>query len=281
MAKSQILTIILTALMVLSVFSCSNSTMGTNGEENVEFQIEQIVYEDSINGADGTIFYRAEIDLPVAGPDSLLNCIREWINEELGGNYSGTLNCDTDMLRSYASYYFENLDENEIPGTGTHLTIRKIDETDTYVTYLMQGCTYTHDANNAPIVRHLRNKNIKTSLVEIPFVKGMTFSKKDGARHDWEMFCETTILKSLLSHSIKEQYFENNDSDFVNAIDIMVKDTTDFPLPETDPWFVEDSIQFIYQPYEIAPYSVGLPTCRIAISDIVTILTPKAKELLK
>ncbi len=260
-ANGQWLTTILTALIVLSEFSCSNSTIGNKMEENAEFQIEHVVYEDSITSEDGSIYYKAEIDVPVAGPDSLLNQIKEWINEELGGSYTGELNCDTAMLSSYAVYFFENGIDDGQTGLGTQLTIRKIRETDTYVSYLMQGQTYTGGVHG------------------MPFTKGMTFSKADGSRIDWDAFTDTRPLKPLLLHAIREQYFEGNDSDFVQAIDIMVKDTLDFPLPETDPWLITDSVQFVYQPYEIAPYAAGLPTCRIAAKELFPYLSQKAKDL--
>lgn len=252
--------IALTSALAL-LLSCSNSTMGSKVDESAEFQIERVVYEDSITSEDGSIYYKADIDVPVAGPDSLLSCIREWINEELGGSYTGELNCDTAMLSSYAAYFFENGIDDEQAGLGTQLSIRKTYETDTYVSYLMQGQTYTGSVHG------------------MPFTKGMTFSKTDGSRLDWDVFTDTQPLKTILLHAIREQYFEGNDSDFVQAIDIMVKDTTDFPLPETDPWFTADSIQFVYQPYEIAPYAAGLPTCRIALKALLPYLSPKVKGL--
>lgn len=259
--------IILTVLTVLSVFlySCSNSTIGTGSpeDESVEFQVERINFEDSMSSGDGTLYYKAEIDLPIAGPDSLLACIKAWINEELGGSYQGELNCDTSMLQSYADYFFRNDAEEGFDGISTQLTIHKIDETDQTITYLMEGYTYLGGAHGTP------------------FTKGMTFSKSDGSRYGWNLIADTEPLRDLLKQAIKDQYFEGNDSDFVFAVEVMVKDTANFPTPDTDPWLVGDSLQFLYQPYEIAPYAVGQPTCRLAISQIKDCLSQKAEEIIK
>lgn len=256
--------IALTALSVFS-FSCSNSTIGTGSpeDESVEFQVERIHFEDSLADEDGTLYYKAEIDLPVAGPDTLLASIKEWINEELGGSYSGELNCDTAMLESYANYFFENDAESDASGATTQFTIHKIDETELTVTYQMEGYTFSGGANG------------------MPFTKGMTFSKTDGSRYGWNILSDTENLKDILFTAIKEQYFEGNDSDFIQAIEVMVKDTADFPLPETDPWLVGDSIQFVYQPYEIAPFAVGKPSCKVATRELSGLFSQKAKEIIK
>lgn len=254
---------ILIALCALSVFSCSNSTMGGKSEETADFKVERVSYADSMISEEGPIYYKAEIDIPVAGPDSLLNCIKAWINDELGGSYTGELNCDTAMLQSYAEYFFQNDADESYPGSGTQFSIHKVFETSKYVSFVMEGHTYTGGDKG------------------MPFTKGMTFAKADGARYDWEMFDETSDLKQLLCHGIKEQYFENDSATFTSAIEIMVKDTADFPLPEADPWFIDDSVQFIYQPYEIAPFASGQPTCKLALTDIIIFLTDKARALVQ
>lgn len=252
------------ALPVLS-FSCSNSAISTGSpeDETVEFQVERINFEDSLPAEDGTLYYKTQIDVPVAGPDSLLASIKSWINEELGGSYTGELNCDTAMLESYSNFFFENDADSETPEASTQLTIHKIDETDYSVTYKMEGYSYVGGAHG------------------MPFTKGMTFSKADGSRYGWNLLSNTEDLRALLLSSIREQYFEGNDSDFTQAIEIMVKDTTRFPLPETDPWIVGDSIQFVYQPYEIAPFAVGLPSCRIPVRQLIGYLSQKANEIIK
>ena len=265
MAQGQkLMANILIALLALSVFSCNNSTMRGGKDDGMpDFKVERVHYEDSITSTEGAIYYKAEIDMPVAGPDSLLNCIKTWINDEMGGSYTGELNCDTAMLQSYAEFFFENDADENYPGSGTQFSIHKVYETEKYVSFVMQGYTYTGGTHG------------------MPFTKGMTFSKADGSRNDWNMFEETADLKELLYKGIEDQYFDGDSTAFFSAIEIMVKDTADFPLPEADPWLVNDSMQFIYQPYEIAPYASGQPTCRISLADVFLFLTDKTKILIQ
>lgn len=252
-------------LLALPLFSCSNAAIvNDQNEEFVGFQVATVHFEDSIKKNDGSIFYKADIDIPVEGADSLVKVIKAWINEELGGTYSGELNFDQDMLSSYSKVYFTNFNDVVDSIHGTEIEIRKVAETDKYVSYIMIG-SYSE-----------RGKNYSSNTC------GMTFSKEDCSRNGWNLIANPGEIKTNIREAIKSQYFDNNQADYLNAINVLVRDTTDFPLPSAGPWLVEgDSIQFVYQPYEIAQYSAGMPSCRLALKDIVTSLSVAATQLME
>lgn len=251
-------------LLALPLFSCSNATVinGQN-EELAGFHIETVHFEDSIKKNEGSIFYKADIDIPVEGSDSLVNVIKAWINEKLGGTYSGELNFDKDMLSSYSNIYFTNFNDEIDSVHGTEIEIRKVSETDKYVSYIMIG-SYSD-----------KGKNYSSNTC------GMTFSKEDCSRNGWNLISNPGEIKTNIRDAIRCQYFDNNLEEYMNAINVLVRDTSDFPLPSADPWLVEgDSIQFVYQPYEIALFSAGMPSCRLALKDISNSLSVAATRLM-
>ena len=250
--------------IALLLCSCSNTTINKEGkvEELPEFQVSTIQFADSIAGEDGASYFKAEIDVPVGGPDTLVQNIQNWINEELGGSYTGALNCDSNMMRNYARDFFENELDDAFPGSGTEYDINRVAENDLYVSYMIEGYIYTGGAHGMPVT------------------SGVTFAKKTGKKFGWDMFNDGSVLRDQIKNALIQQFFEGNREAFDNATEIMVKDPDQFPLPETDPWLVDDSVQFVYQAYEIAPYSVGQPMCRLAVKDVLYAFSEQAKYAL-
>lgn len=81
------------------------------------------------------------------------------------------------------------------------------------------------------------------------YQEGATFSKKNGVRFDFGMFKDPMALEDLLG-----------------------------TVPTTDPWIMHDSVVFIYQSYEIAPYSSGLPQSRWPYAAIKDGLSDEGKS---
>ena len=50
-----------------------------------------------------------------------------------------------------------------------------------------------------------------------------------------------------------------------------------FPLPSTNPWIENDSVHFIYGPYEIAAFAAGMPECAFPYSVMEKFLTNEGK----
>lgn len=98
----------------------------------------------------------------------------------------------------------------------------------------------------------------------------ITFSKKDGSRCGWDLLAD--MDKKEIAGKIKaglKEYFKitepNSDSKLREMLmgidDADYKDN--FPLPAYPPYLVKDGVAVLYQQYEIAPYSAGMPKCVI------------------
>lgn len=70
-------------------------------------------YSKEVDSSTGT--NKLNIDYPTSGNAILLQNIREWINEELGGTYDGDLNDGA----TFFAYYTKGLDNNEEDGYST------------------------------------------------------------------------------------------------------------------------------------------------------------------
>lgn len=254
MKKSICLTIIaLTALLA----SCGN-----NANDNQELKFATKTYESKSKSVE----VKVSIDLPTQGNAVLTNAIAEYINEELGGTYMGSL-ANADSLVNYygnaqrdtfttwhdswedaAPYYFAT-------------TIKKAYETNSYVTLTTHNEQYTGGAHG------------------MTTESGMTFRKSDGRRFGLEMFTNLQLdeIHQLMKEGLKE-YFKscgdtvNTDQELKEML--LIDDDVNFlPYPQEPPYLTADGVTFEYTAYEIAPYAAGLPKFTIPFDKIRPYLT--------
>ena len=249
-------------LFVFLLTSCNSASVRKGDAETVEFSVKRVEFKDSLQGEDGASYYSTSIDLPVSGPDTLVSNIKNWINDELGGEYKGEIDCDTMMMRQYAQDFFKNEIDIAFPDSGSECSINKVAETDQYVSYETDGYAYTGGAHG------------------MPFRRGVTFCKQNGQQFAWNLFLDGSQLRDMVRNAIVTQYFEGDEERFKDLTQVMIRDGEQFPLPQTAPWLLDDSVMFVYQAYEIAPYVAGQPNCRIAIKDLVSFFSDDAKTML-
>ena len=212
-------------------------------------------------------------DFPTDGNFLVVNSIREWISEQLGGSFTGTPDNGKAMLTHYAQQALQDLndcakdfgaeDSALIEGMvfDTDIQIEKIHETDQYVTYSYYEQGYSGGAHGWRVAH------------------GQTFRKSDGRRVGLDFFQNEELdnLASILKKELLKDFFENDTAEFRNS---MYDYYTTLPLPEYPPYFTKDGVFFVYQLYEIAPYVVGMPSCKLSYSTIEPMLTLAGKELL-
>ena len=235
-----------------------------------DIKIMQVAMSDSLvlNGVPGTV--KISADFPESGNFFVINNIREWMSEQMGGTYTGDFGNGTQLFDHYRKSVLRDFQENIIPDMPKiediscyrEYNFAKTEETDKYVTYVYTQEGYSGGAHGWHIAL------------------GQTFRKSDGRRIDLDIFREESKdeLAQLVRDNIFTQYFESDKESFENGL--MVDNIDYFPLPESVPYFTADGVNFIYQQYEIAPYALGLPSCVISYDMIEPFLTQTGRSLI-
>ena len=231
---------------------------------DMEFRTEQRTFTDSLEQNGVNASYTVTLDVPVAGNPVLVDSIKQWLSYRLGNTYEGEQTFDNEMLKHYATEYFQTCDEDGLfEGLGAYLEFSATLLTDTagFITYEVEGYDYTGGAHG------------------MPFNYGVTFSKEDGSQIGWDIFADTTSLTPLFKAGVADYFEEVDISDLSDFLFDGVEE--DFPLPGTSPRMTSEGVGFIYGAYEIAPFAAGMPSGVIPYKKVEKKLSDKAKKLLK
>lgn len=216
------------------------------------FSVMRIHFKDSVydSSEDATSSFTLTVDVP-SGTDSLVTAINLWIARQL--NSRGTLSFTEEELSQLSDAYLRQ--DGLKPGTRLCDSICMVYNTDRYVSYERKGYEYTGGAH------------------ALPYYYGVTFDKATGENISEDLFKTTDGLGRLLKKHLLAQYAKNPKIDFEDLLFENMR--KDFTLPVYPAWMVADGVRFAYSTYEIAPYSVGIPTCTIPYSDIKKYLKRK------
>ena len=221
----------------------------------------------TVNNVKG--LFKIDADFPDSGNFFVINNIREWMSEQLGGTYEGNMEDGAKMLDHYKNVVLTDFKENIIPDMPQSedmscykdVKIKKLYETDRYVSYLYTQEGFAGGAHGWYLMQ------------------GQTFRKSDGRRIDYDIFRAELMdeLADLVKDNIFTQYFESNTEDMENLLTMENNDF--FPLPQSAPIFREDGVEFVYQQYEIACYAAGMPACVISYDLLEPFLTQAGRWL--
>jgi hypothetical protein len=100
-------------------------------------------------------------------------------------------------------------------------------------------------------------------------VEGATFNKADGKRLDASIFAQDklTDIKKEVTEGLKEFFGPLGNEEDSPLKDENGKDKI-VELPEKGIYINKDSVVFIYQQYEIAPYAYGIPSTALSLKDM-------------
>lgn len=227
---------------------------------------------------------KVQVDLHIFYPESganqyVVNAVREFISEQLGGSYEGRLDDGQallhhygDSIRNYLLAEHENdqtdMDEEAINGYYRDIVIMKAYETPRLVTFTYDEDIYLNGAHGSHATY------------------GMTFRKSDGRRFGPDMLhgVYSEEMYSLIKDGLK-QYFTDMAQDSVNTDEklkefILTDDDVNFlPLPNHAPYITAEGVNFIYQPYEISFYAAGMPQFVVPLSDMQRFFTVTAQRM--
>ena len=261
--------IILGALVTLAMFLCC----GNKATANEQLQTDSVVY----NHSDKRMEVRIVFDYPTAGNQYLKNSIAEYISEQLGATYMGSLENKDSLMQYYVEstkkYLNANIEEMELTDqtVAWSADIRKDCETDKYVTYTCGIYQYLGGAHG------------------MGNMSGMTFRKSDGRRFGSEILRQSvygdTSFNTILKEGIKD-YFQEFDGKRMTdqeLQDIIVggECTVDFlPQPKTAPYLTKEGVMIIYQPYELFSYAAGCVRFIVPFSKIKPYLNAEVLKML-
>lgn len=249
--------------VVFFVLSCKQKA-----PEDIRFKVENLSWEETPN-AQGC---KIAVSYPT-NDDILSASIREWVNETLGGT------CPYDLMNgdSVLMYYGlkkavetkELLDEigdpEAINRSCCYIQIKKVFETEEFVSFTYQVYEYTGGAHGSEIL------------------DGGLFRKSDGRRFDWDIFTDDgkEALRGIIKEELKNNYFKvSTDEEFYSNI-FVENAVHQFPLPAVSPIFKRDGVTFIYQQYEITAYAYGMPQVVLPYERIIDYCTTAGKSLIK
>ena len=241
---------------------------------------------------DSTVECKFYVDYPV-GDDSLALGVRDFIARELASTYIGRQTDDKAALAKYPVYkgslasgkklvdfyakgtmrYLmaerketESYCSGDIPPLYETVKINKWKETPGYVTYGVSNECYLGGAHGSysfyyvNISKHTFKPVDKT--VDASRVKELQPLLRKGVLWYFRECGETGVTKANLNDYL------------------ILPDNGLIPLPVCNPWVENDSLDFVYQQYEIAPYAAGLVSFKVALKDIKPYLTKEAKDML-
>ncbi len=244
--------------------------------------------------ADSTLHSTVSVDFP-RGDDSLSQAVRTFIAKQLFALYVPYNNDDLDSssVKDYPRYkgsvckaqklidfygkgaakflraQRKEYQGDDNPGFCSEVNIRKAAETATYVTYAVNAYYEEGGAHGSYTWYSI---NI-SKLTRKPILKAIDNSK-------------TRALQKILKKGVAE-YFEGDENFNLSSVyeyldPVGEKGSNNLiPLPAYTPYVEGDSLCFVYQQYEIAPYSEGLVSFNVALKDIKPYLRQEVKNLIE
>ncbi len=110
-----------------------------------------------------------------------------------------------------------------------------------------------------------------------------TFLRPDGVRLTWgntlRPGCEAQMVE-MIKKGLDDQYFRPNGMSLTLGDGLLVSPDS-IGLPSAPPFITAKGLQVIYQPYDIAPYAAGMPTCTLPLDSVMPLLAPAMQSALK
>ena len=230
----------------------------------------------SFDKEEGIYKFGLMAEYPVAGGDSVVKAVREFINDFLGGAYDGPLADGKAMVKRNGELMWGNFlemcgdaNEEEVDELFLYKMVNRGYETKTCVTFLASVTQYTGGAHG------------------IGFDSGRTFSKLNGKCFGYDIMkdLDTPAFKRLIKEGLRKYFSKEGDEQGMSDEDLKEElvsfdgSIDELPLPDSEPYMTEQGVTFIYQPYEISYYAAGKPEFTIPYDVVKPYLKAQAIEL--
>ena len=211
------------------------------------------------------------IQHPADTTSALAQALAEYASEVLGGVYQGEYTSPHAVMAFYHSQTikdwqpdYQQLKEvsDADPKFYWNAAISKVADTPRFLTVAYTCESYQGGAHGLSL--HF----------------GITLRKSDCRRMGWEILRNSNgeKVQELMRQGLKEYFNVKTDDELKNLL-FNENYIYTMPLPQCPPLFTADGIQFVYNPYEIAPYAAGRPTFVIPYEKLSDNLTVTAQRL--
>lgn len=255
--------------LMAGMTSCSN-TVPSRG--NLAGDTLKVATTDTIHNWVCSTNIKAFYPRTTSSP--LAQNIREWMSEQTGGRFAGSLDNGQALLDSTAQQWktdcqdmLKDMPPLDGPSASAQMaqeiTLLPLYETDRFITYGATSYQFTGGAHG-----------MQTQ-------SGTTFRKTDGRRFGWEMF--RTDAQPKLQEAIQKglmTYFHVTTEEALRGM-LLNPDNAVLPLPVTPPYLTREGVTFVYQSYEIAPYAAGQPTVTLPYAQALPLMTTTARQLVE
>lgn len=264
-------------VIALTLSSCNTIVKKFSGLTSNDLTTDSVVFHKDAEHA--TVHFY--VDFPTDGNELLVNAVQEYINEQLGGTYTGSQTEAQPMLDYYGAEQWDSLkvEYQDMTADGdadwmsdvslyADKSIRKVYETEKIVTYVTQSDIYLGGAHG------------------MQYEYGVTFRKSDGRRFGYDMMRQLysdgfyQLTKKGLQDYFGEAGVDATRDEKLKEYLLTDDDVNALSHPVADPYMTEQGVHFLYQPYEIAPYAAGMPAFTISYEDIKPYLTIGALKLI-
>lgn len=256
-------------MLMGGMVSCDRQASPKETPDGNRIKAEFAIYEQDPSA----IGCKISANYPSDSTDATGRVIREWINEQLGGTYTGSLNDGKQLVEYYGKEQaarirkdIEEFGENSAMGQSVYyVQFKKVFETTRFVTYTEETYQYAGGAHGSE------------STV------GQVFRKPDGRMFGWDMFTADgkEKLRDMIKNRLKDRFFKaKSDEEFYNML-LAENARYLFPLPENAPLLRPNGVEFIYQQYEIAPYAAGMPSCTLPYDSVRNLFTVTMRPLIE
>ena len=262
------------SLAAATMLSACSSKSAASAENTASYTTETAQWADSASVGNSSVTVRIRAQFPTKGPSGLVDATRSWIAATLACSdtlIAGVHEHENDAMELFRYAGGELIRESQADlrhANANNLEYEFIWDitapiaSDSCVTYVADFYCFTGGAHGS------------TQVLQNTFdARGIPFTAET-------MFTPDSLepLRQLVAANLANQYFHETDVEAMKAK--LILSGKDVPLPSTAPAFYPNGVRFIYQQYEIAPYSAGLPECTIPYSVMRPYLTAAAAALI-
>lgn len=192
-----------------------------------------------------------KVEYPIGGNPVLVSAIRNMIKESLNDKFTGSLDNPEALLRGVLK------DKKDMkPGSDGESLSQEIVvdySNPSIVTFTDEGYVYMGGAHG------------------MPWKTGKTFLTTDGSTLEIDMLPAYSKMKPYIRKALAKEYGVND------LGDVLFDGSGPDEYPQTI-YVTDKGLTFIYQAYEIAPYSAGMPTAVVPLTNEVISLLPEAAK---
>lgn len=275
---------LLRTMAVAAMFISFTSIVASCGDPEASTPLTTDYIAKKVSLPDSMAVVVVTVDYPQAEKSDISDSVREFINYTL---HSLFVNCNPDgsRFKSYPIYkgdiengeamvdFYANAYRKELAAMNTekrigyehHVEIRKLCDTIGFLTYEYTDYNFLGGAHG-----------ITTKIAT-------TFNKSNGLKiKDPIDTTKIAELQKFLRRGLLDYFNSNGEKVSDKELkDRLFVESDTIPFPQVSPSLMPNGVRFVYQHYEIAPYSDGLPTFTIPYKDIKDYLSEDALNAVK